>query len=137
MSKIKAQFFFGPSRTDLLDLVRAKHCKLKRIRKLFTTCLTLLQRQRKILASSNNRTHTFVFLNRCSTHWAIEPTGIGGEFILFKCTKYLRDDLTLAIDDLQCFNSVTESSLETYENYSQRVITMEYCSFFEDLVKYE
>ena len=26
--------------------------------------------------------------------------GIGGEFILFKCAKYLRDYLTLAMNDL-------------------------------------
>ena len=42
----------------------------------------------------------------------MESTGIGGEFILFKCTKYFRDDLTLAMNDLQCFSSITELSLE-------------------------
>ena len=53
--------------------------------------------------------------------WGIESTGIDGEFILFKCTKYFRDDLTLVMHVLQCFNSITESSSDSYENYSQLV----------------
>ena len=74
----------------------------------------------------NNRclargSNSFGFLDRRSTHWAIESTGIDGWFILFNCSKYLRDDLTLVMDELQCFNSITESSSETYENYSQFV----------------
>ena len=68
-----------------------------------------------IVASSANWTQTFGFLDHPSTYWAIEPTGIGGEFILFKCTKYLRDNLTLAIDDL---HSITESSSETWKLFT-------------------
>ena len=49
--------------------------------KLFTTCLTLVWRQQKIVVTNENRTHTFGFLGRRSTHWAIESTGIGGQFI--------------------------------------------------------
>ena len=33
---------------------------------------------------NTNPTHTFGFLDGHSTHWAIEPTGVGSEFILFK-----------------------------------------------------
>ena len=36
-------------------------------------------------------------------------------------TEIFRDDITLAMDDLQYFNPITESSSETYENYSQLV----------------
>ena len=36
--------------------------------KLFTTCLTLLLRQQKIVASCENRTHAFAFLDRRSSH---------------------------------------------------------------------
>jgi hypothetical protein len=32
--------------------------------------------------------------------------------IQFKCTKYFRDDLTLVLEDAQCFNSVSEPSSE-------------------------
>ena len=52
-----------------------------------------------------------------SDYWRIylsaeSNSGIGGEFTPFKRTKYFCDDLTLAKNDLQCFNSVTESSSE-------------------------
>ena len=48
--------------------VRSKGLKVAYNRKLFTTCLTLLLRQRKIVASCENRTHTFGFLDRRSIH---------------------------------------------------------------------
>ena len=56
--------------------------------------------QRKIVVSSENRTPTFGFLDRRSGHSEmIEPTGIGGGFIPFKCMKYPRHDLALVMDD--------------------------------------
>jgi hypothetical protein len=32
--------------------------------------------------------------------------------IQFKCTKYFRDDLTIVLEDAQCFNSISEPFLE-------------------------
>ena len=43
----------------------------------------------------------------------IEPSsqlGLVTSFIQFKCSQYFRDDLTLAFEDAQCFNSISEPS---------------------------
>jgi hypothetical protein len=44
----------------------------------------------------------------------LASTGIGSESLIiqFKCTKYFRDDLTLVLEDAQCFNSISEPSSE-------------------------
>ena len=65
------------------------------------------------VGSSGIWTRTFGFLDRRSTHWAIESTGIGGEsYIQLKWTKYLRHDLTPVLEDTECFNSISEPSSE-------------------------
>ena len=38
--------------------------------------------------------------------------GLVASLIQFKCTKYFRDDLTLVLEDAQCFNSISEPSSE-------------------------
>ena len=44
------------------------------------------------------------------------PQGLEASFIQFKCTKYSRDNLTLSMRlDVQCFNSISESSSGYYE----------------------
>ena len=50
----------------------------------YLTCRTLLLRLQKTVVSSMNRTQTFGFLDRRSSHLAIKATEIGGEFILFQ-----------------------------------------------------
>ena len=49
--------------------------------KLIRTNLTLqsAENNEKFVVSSGILARTFGFLDRCSTNWAIEPTGIGSE----------------------------------------------------------
>ena len=65
---------------------------LRDVWKLFTTCLALLLRQRKIVASSENWTRSHLRVSRPP----LESTGIDGGFILFKCTKYFREACAIA-----------------------------------------
>ena len=71
------------------------------------------QSQLKNVDSSGIWTHTFGMPVRRSTCWAIEPTGIGGEFIIqLKCTRYSRNNLTL-IHERMCSVSIL------FQNYPQ------------------
>ena len=44
------------------------------------------------------------------------PQGLGASFIQFKCTRYSGNNLTVSVSiDVQCFNSISESSSGYYE----------------------
>ena len=55
--------------------------------------------KRKMRWLERDLTRIFGYLDRRSTHWAIESTGLVASLIQFKCTKYFRDDLTLVLED--------------------------------------
>ena len=54
----------------------------------------------------------FTLYNRVIHYSLSSQLGLVASLIQFKCAKYFRDDLTLVFEDAQCFNSISEPSLE-------------------------
>ena len=70
--------------------------------------------QLKNVHSSGIWSRTFRIPVRRSTCWAIESTGIGGKFLSMLSTRDILAT-TYPWEDMQCFDSISESSSEMHE----------------------
>ena len=75
------------------------------------------KRQRKIRCLERDL-NSHLRVSRPPLYRAIELSsqlGLVASLIQFKCTKYFRDHSTLIFEDAQCFNSISEPSLEIWK----------------------